>query len=205
MRGRASDLASAPQLIAHYQSVRERLMGRPAPTPASCPRSPLERAETGPRRKVRAARTVFTLGFMHGIVLATCMRALEPAPGSHGVAPRAPAPAPAPDEARLRRIVEHVSRFYGLSASDLISSSMSRRVARARQTTMYLMWALTETSLPDIGRFLGGRRHSTVVYARNKVEDLAHTDPVIAKEIRALKQMLASEAGGRETNKGDQS
>jgi chromosomal replication initiator protein len=58
-----------------------------------------------------------------------------------------------------------VCEHFGLSASDLLSSSRTARLAWPRQLAMYLTRELTGQSLPTIGREFGGRDHTTVLYA----------------------------------------
>jgi chromosomal replication initiator protein len=58
-----------------------------------------------------------------------------------------------------------VCEHFGLSTSDLLSTSRTARVAWPRQLAMYLARELTGQSLPTIGREFGGRDHTTVLYA----------------------------------------
>ena len=55
---------------------------------------------------------------------------------------------------------------------------------------MYLARELTESSLPKIGAEFGGKDHTTVIHAHEKIQQLLETDPTILKEINELKSKL---------------
>jgi chromosomal replication initiator protein len=57
---------------------------------------------------------------------------------------------------------------------------------------MYLMRQLTPLSLAEIGRAFGGRDHTTVMYACEKVATLLRTDNLLAEKVNALISTLAS-------------
>jgi chromosomal replication initiator protein len=64
-----------------------------------------------------------------------------------------------------------VAEFEGISVQDLMGSNRSAKVALPRQLAMYLLRNLNDTSLPQIGELLGGRDHTTVMYAIKKIDD----------------------------------
>jgi len=64
-----------------------------------------------------------------------------------------------------------VAEFEGISVQDLMGSNRSAKVALPRQLAMYLLRNLNDTSLPQIGELLGGRDHTTVLYAIKKIDD----------------------------------
>jgi len=57
---------------------------------------------------------------------------------------------------------------------------------------MYLLRQLTDLSLAEIGRVLGGRDHTTVLYAYEKVAGLMRTDNALAEKVNGLISTLAS-------------
>ncbi len=87
-------------------------------------------------------------------------------------------------------IVTAVADFYGLSVEDIVGKSRSRKVARPRQMVMYLAREETDESLPQIGRALGDRDHTTVMYGYEKIEDLLETDPSLRREMLDIKARL---------------
>jgi chromosomal replication initiator protein len=65
-------------------------------------------------------------------------------------------------------------------------------VALARQVAMFLARELTDRSLPEIGRGVGGRNHATVIHAINRVSTGITSDP----ELRKAVDNLRAELGG---------
>ncbi len=62
--------------------------------------------------------------------------------------------------------------YFKLPVDDLYSPSRAQAIAHARQIAMYLCRELTEMTLPQIGKFFGGRDHTTVMYANKKISTL---------------------------------
>jgi chromosomal replication initiator protein len=90
----------------------------------------------------------------------------------------------------IDEIIRKVADHYNLRMSDLLSARRSRSVARPRQVAMFLAKTLTSRSLPEIGRKLGGRDHTTVIHAVRKIEELKKTDSQIAEDVELLRRML---------------
>ena len=68
-------------------------------------------------------------------------------------------------------VLDAVSRSFGISQDRIIGRERTREVALPRQVAMYLMREEGGVSLPRIGDFVGGRDHTTVIYACDKVSD----------------------------------
>lgn len=68
-------------------------------------------------------------------------------------------------------IMNVVASFYRISVDDLSGGSRIQAIAQARQIAMYLCRDQTSLSLPKIGALFGGRDHSTVLYACNKIKE----------------------------------
>ncbi|HXG54498.1 MAG TPA: chromosomal replication initiator protein DnaA [Vicinamibacterales bacterium] len=73
-------------------------------------------------------------------------------------------------------IQKFVADFYQLKLVDLKSRNNSKSIAMPRQIAMYLCKALTNASLPEIGRSFGGKHHSTVIHSIKKIEGLKKSD-----------------------------
>ena len=78
-------------------------------------------------------------------------------------------PATKPREISIKLIMEVVSDYYGLKLKDMTSKKRTQNVAFPRQVAMYLSRELTDASLPQIGEEFGGRDHTTVMHAHNKI------------------------------------
>lgn len=71
--------------------------------------------------------------------------------------------------ARLSAIAEAVASYFDVTVPELVSARRSQPVTRGRQAAIYLARQLTSRSLVEIGRFFGGRDHSTVLYSCRRV------------------------------------
>lgn len=69
----------------------------------------------------------------------------------------------------IERIQEVVATFYKIKIEDFSAKKRTRNIAYPRQIAMYLCRELTNTSLPRIGEFFGGRDHTTVMHAHDKI------------------------------------
>jgi chromosomal replication initiator protein len=101
---------------------------------------------------------------------------------------------PQPSSITPEYVIETVADFFGVNRSSLIGRSRARDIAFPRQVAMYLMRELGDLSLPRIGDELGGRDHTTVMYACEKVAELIETDDRIRRQILQLKGQLQSQA-----------
>ena len=74
------------------------------------------------------------------------------------------------------KIIEYICRYYNLQIDDLLGKKRPKNIAVPRQIAMYLCRKLTEASLPKIGSSFGGRDHTTVIHACEKIEKLRDSD-----------------------------
>jgi chromosomal replication initiator protein len=96
----------------------------------------------------------------------------------------------APDACGLSEIVDASAQEFGVSRDSLLARDRRPPVATARQVAMYLARELTEHSLPEIGRGIGGRNHTTVLHAVNRVSAALRTDPAVRKAVDNLHRRL---------------
>ncbi len=87
-------------------------------------------------------------------------------------------------------IQKAVATHFGVTPADICSKRRTQSVVRPRHVAMYLSKTLTTRSLPDIGRRFGGRDHSTVIHAVNKVTSMMEAGDPIADEIDRLTRDL---------------
>jgi chromosomal replication initiator protein len=80
--------------------------------------------------------------------------------------------------------------YYQLKLEDMKSKKRNRPIAFPRQIAMYLCRELTDLSLPKIGDLFGGRDHTTVIHACDKVADEIETDLQVKRSVNELIKRL---------------
>ena len=81
-----------------------------------------------------------------------------------------------PREVNIELIKDVVVDYYNLKKEDMTSKKRTQKIAFPRQIAMYLSRELTDLSLPHIGEEFGGRDHTTVIHAYNKIEEKIEED-----------------------------
>ena len=94
----------------------------------------------------------------------------------------------------FERIVKCVSKYYSYDLSALRSKNRSKDLSFVRQVTMFLMKKITDKSLRDIGIFLGGRDHSTVMHALDKVQTHAQENNEFQTTLKQIEEDILSSA-----------
>ena len=89
-------------------------------------------------------------------------------------------------------IIKYVSKYYRLDIQDLRSKKRKKELSFARQVAMYLIKKLLNKSLRDIGSCLGGRDHSTVLHAIEKMTKLEESNSVFQVVIEKMVKDLIS-------------
>jgi chromosomal replication initiator protein len=97
---------------------------------------------------------------------------------------------PSRNDLEPEKIVSYVANFYKLSVEKLLGRDRTKEVARTRQIAMYLLREEAKISFPQIGEVLGGRDHSTVMSAYDKIKEQLHSDRRLEQDIVSLKQQL---------------
>ena len=94
------------------------------------------------------------------------------------------------------KIVELVAREWQISVDAIMGRDRSQKIAEPRQVAMYLMRKETDASLPQIGEVLGGRDHTTVMYAIDKITNEMTTKRELEKRIRNVREQLDGQMAG---------
>jgi chromosomal replication initiator protein len=87
-------------------------------------------------------------------------------------------------------IVEQTASMFGLTVEQLKSKSRTRDLVHARQVGMYVCRELTDLSYPQIGKEFGGRDHTTVIHAYEKVSTLMKERRETYEDVTALIQTI---------------
>jgi len=91
----------------------------------------------------------------------------------------------------IEQIQRKVGEAYGVKLSDLKAKNRTKAVAFPRQIAMYLARQLTHASLSEVGRAFGGKDHTTVLHAVDKIQVLLQEDPKLRKTIDGLIQGIS--------------
>ena len=87
-------------------------------------------------------------------------------------------------------ILKSVADFYNIPLNDLAKRSRKKEIVRPRQIAMYLLREETKSSFPEIGTKLGGRDHSTVIHAYEKIKKEEEADETTKQELTLIKERL---------------
>jgi chromosomal replication initiator protein len=87
-------------------------------------------------------------------------------------------------------IKKTVAQFYNLDTSDMSAKRRTRNVAFPRQVAMYLCRTLTDASLPRIGEQFGGRDHTTVIHACDKLNEQRKEDTTLEDTLQKLIKII---------------
>ena len=90
----------------------------------------------------------------------------------------------------IDNIQKTVAEYYKIRMADMLSKRRSRSIARPRQVAMALARELTNHSLPEIGDAFGGRDHTTVLHACDRVKDLRESDRRMGEDYLNLLRIL---------------
>lgn len=83
-----------------------------------------------------------------------------------------------------------VVHYFSLKITDMTSSKRSKNIVYPRQIAMYLCRELTDLSLPEIGGIFGGKDHTTILYACDKIKTALERDSSLRETISRIKQEI---------------
>jgi hypothetical protein len=162
--------------------------------------SPLQLAEHLKRReRLRrfAERAQRLLDIKPELIVAAPIQA---PPDVIALEPQEPSPAP-PDAIpvpwmddnilSIQAIKRAVAKHFKVTTMDIDSARRNAKIMRPRQITYYLAKTLTRRSLPEIGRRIGSRDHTTILSGVRKIESLIAADPAVAACVEAIRLTIA--------------
>jgi chromosomal replication initiator protein len=97
---------------------------------------------------------------------------------------------PQRNDVEPEKIIELVAKEWQTTVDALVGRDRSQKIAQPRQVAMYLLRKETDASLPQIGEVLGGRDHTTVMYAIEKISSDIETKTDLRKRVVNVKQQL---------------
>lgn len=101
---------------------------------------------------------------------------------------------PSKNDIKPNHVVDLVARKFGLTSEKLLGRDRTKEIALPRQIAMYLLREEAKISFPQIGEVLGGRDHSTVMSAYEKIKEQIHADRRLEQDIASIKQQLYNQS-----------
>ena len=99
-------------------------------------------------------------------------------------------PSSKPKVITIKDIQRVIGEEYGLKMEDFTTKKRTKSIAFPRQIAMYLSRELTDFSLPKIGEEFGGRDHTTVIHAHEKISKMMETDTQFQKQVQELENKI---------------
>ena len=94
------------------------------------------------------------------------------------------------EEVSVEEIIKVVASRMNVKIADVKAHNKNKNLVLARQISMYLARKLTNLSYPDIGQKIGGRDHSTVIYANNKIINTITSDVNFKKMVQEIEDSV---------------
>jgi len=91
------------------------------------------------------------------------------------------------------QIAQAVADHYGISLEAMCGKQRDKNIVTPRQVAMYLIRQETPISLVEIGQLFGGRDHSTVLHACEKIDRTLQTNANLRREVIAIREQLMRE------------
>ena len=87
-------------------------------------------------------------------------------------------------------IIDAVCKYFKISTADIISKKKTKNIVEPRMIAIYLITELLPMPLVQIGEMFGGRDHTTVIHARDKISEEIKTNPRIKITVADIKNMI---------------
>ncbi|QIR31338.1 Chromosomal replication initiator protein DnaA [Bacillus velezensis] len=99
-------------------------------------------------------------------------------------------PSSKPKVITIKEIQRIVGQQFNIKLEDFKAKKRTKSVAFPRQIAMYLSREMTDSSLPKIGEEFGGRDHTTVIHAHEKISKLLIDDEQLQQQVKEIKELL---------------
>ena len=94
------------------------------------------------------------------------------------------------EEATPDAIIRATCTHFNISKEDLLGKNKRQEIVRARQICTYLMCDMLALPLVTVGKLMGGRDHSTIIYARDKIVELMRVNDRVSKDVTDVKSAV---------------
>ncbi|MFA5261221.1 MAG: chromosomal replication initiator protein DnaA [Candidatus Omnitrophota bacterium] len=89
-------------------------------------------------------------------------------------------------------IVSSVCKYFSVTHEEIISGRRKKELVLPRQIAIYLIREQTTKSLPEIGKIMGGKDHTTIMHAEKKISELLKIDKYVKESVENIRQSLLS-------------
>jgi chromosomal replication initiator protein len=89
-------------------------------------------------------------------------------------------------------LIKTVATFFEVDISQMTGKRRNRQIVRPRQVCMWLARELMGSTLEEIGNCFGGRDHTTVLYAFNKIEAEMESDPTLKQQVEEIRKRITT-------------
>ena len=90
----------------------------------------------------------------------------------------------------IDNIVDATCTYFNIKRADIVGKKKVKNIVNARQIAIYLINDMLGIPLTSIGEYFGGRDHTTVMYARDKITSLCKSDPMTQAQINDIRAMI---------------
>ena len=87
-------------------------------------------------------------------------------------------------------IVDATCSYFNVKKQDIIGKKKLKQIVMARQIAIYLIYDMMGVPLATIGSYFGGKDHTTIIYARDKIEELIKSDNLVNNQIKDIRNMI---------------
>ena len=87
-------------------------------------------------------------------------------------------------------IISAVCKHYSLTKEDIVSGIRKKELIVPRQITVYLIREQTKKSLPEIGKIMGGKDHTTIMHSQKRIDQLIKIDAEIKRSVEQIREMI---------------
>ena len=87
-------------------------------------------------------------------------------------------------------IIRTTCSYFSITEADLLGKNKRQELVRARQICTYLMCEMLSLPLVNVGKLMGGKDHTTVIYSRDKIADLLRVNDAVLKEVNDIKSAV---------------
>ena len=95
-----------------------------------------------------------------------------------------------PNPVIVDKVISEISREWEVPAEDIRGTKRLQNIVTARQVAMYILRDITDLSLPEIGKYFGGKDHATVFHSIKKIEDRVEAEPMLKARIEEVKRNI---------------